>query len=215
MTVHPTSSFEEILHHIVGDDALHCRWVNTLSMMENIGARKITASEHPLKVTETVLKHAAEETRHAYYLKRQIKKITPDTCPSFEPEFLLNGRKSANYMQRLDSRICKRLRLENGLEGYELKYAAYVLVTYAVEIRADYIYNRYQEILTTLKSPISVRGILAEEEQHLAEMEAMIDQCFIHDGDKWRQIAQETEESLYQDWLSGFIAALSPLKKVA
>ena len=30
---------------IIADDQLHCRWLNTLSMLENVGACKITESE--------------------------------------------------------------------------------------------------------------------------------------------------------------------------
>jgi hypothetical protein len=42
--------------------------------MENAGARKISKCEHPTLVTQIQLKHAAEEHRHAYYLKKQIGK---------------------------------------------------------------------------------------------------------------------------------------------
>ena len=43
--------------------------------MENAGAKKISASEDKEKVSLIILKHAAEEHRHAYYLKKQIAKI--------------------------------------------------------------------------------------------------------------------------------------------
>ena len=44
-------------------------------MMENTGARKISRFEHPVATDIIVLKHAAEEARHAYYLKKLIGKI--------------------------------------------------------------------------------------------------------------------------------------------
>ena len=202
MSNHSTELFD-LLSDLVGDKELHSRWLNTLSMMENIGARKISAGEHPVNVTETVLKHAAEEARHAYYLKRQIKKIKQDACPTYAPEYLINGRKSANYMHRLDSRISKTLREKAGLKGRELKYAAYVLVTYAVEVRADHVYGAYETALKAHKSSVSVRGILAEEEQHLAEMEEMIDDVF-ENGDEWRKRALDIETVLYADWMQTF-----------
>ena len=52
----------------------HAKWLNTLSFLENCGARKIAACEHPTLVKEEMLKHAAEEFRHAHHLKRQIDK---------------------------------------------------------------------------------------------------------------------------------------------
>ena len=42
---------------IIRDDELHCRWLNTLSMLENVGACKISESERYFTVTESVLKH--------------------------------------------------------------------------------------------------------------------------------------------------------------
>ena len=38
---------EQLIASIVADKQQHARWLNTLSLMENTGARKISASEHP------------------------------------------------------------------------------------------------------------------------------------------------------------------------
>ena len=72
----------ELLPLIINDNQLHAKWLNTLSLMENTGARKISASEDPLTVTYIVLKHAAEEHRHAFYLKKQIEKTGIDILPN-------------------------------------------------------------------------------------------------------------------------------------
>ncbi|RYG18235.1 MAG: hypothetical protein EOO07_09405, partial [Chitinophagaceae bacterium] len=56
-----------LLLNIVNDTPSHAKWLNTLSFMENAGARKISAAEHKEEVTLLILKHAAEEHRHAYY----------------------------------------------------------------------------------------------------------------------------------------------------
>jgi len=50
------------------------------------------------------------------------------------------------------------------LTGHELRYAAYLFVTYAIEVRADELYPEYQDVLVDHKSSISVRTIIAEEE---------------------------------------------------
>jgi len=65
---------KDLIRKITQDDHTHARWLNTLSMMENTGAKKIKNCEHPVFVNEIILKHAAEEARHAYYLKSQIQK---------------------------------------------------------------------------------------------------------------------------------------------
>jgi bacterioferritin (cytochrome b1) len=67
-----------LLEKIVQQNETHAKWLNTLSFMENAGARKISACEHPTNVSLIQLKHAAEEHRHAYYLKKQILKIDPE-----------------------------------------------------------------------------------------------------------------------------------------
>ena len=75
--------FNKLLSAIINDNQLHARWLNTLSLMENTGARKISASEDPETVTYIILKHAAEEHRHAFYLKKQIEKMKGSSCPTY------------------------------------------------------------------------------------------------------------------------------------
>lgn len=65
----------ELIAQIVKNPFLHGLWINTLSYLENCGARMIAACEHPTRVKEEMLKHAAEEFRHAFYLKKQLARI--------------------------------------------------------------------------------------------------------------------------------------------
>lgn len=195
---------------IISDDNLHCRWLNTLSMMENVGACKITESERYFPVTESVLKHAAEETRHAYYLKRQIRKLSDAGFSTYQPEYLINARASFRYIHRLDCLISRLLTRELGLTGGELRRHAYVLVTYAIETRADVIYGTYQACLKARQSPVSVRGIIAEEEQHLAEMDEEMSALF-DDIDHWKGAVLELEQSLFDRWHVGLTAELNNL----
>src|ERR1700712_4021232 len=131
-----TNQLPSLLNTIVNSDTLHARWLNTLSLMENTGARKISASEDPLTVTYIILKHAAEEHRHAFYLKKQIEK-TEELCPTYAPEYLLAPAFSRYYLNQLDVQVCRYLKNEMGLIGKDLRFAAYLLVTYAIEVRAD------------------------------------------------------------------------------
>ena len=84
---------QEIFQNIITDDNLHAKFLNTLSLMENTGARKISASEHKTKVSYLILKHACEEVRHAFYLKKQISKVANlEDFPTYENQFLIIGQ---------------------------------------------------------------------------------------------------------------------------
>lgn len=190
----------EILEHIAGDAYLHAKWLNTLSFMENAGARKISASEDKEKVTLIILKHAAEEHRHAYYLKRQISKLGEGWCQNYKDEFLLSPKASKYYLNNLDVQVCKYIKRELGLIGAELKFAAYLLVTYAIEVRADELYPVYQDILTQMDSKVTVKSIILEEEGHLEEMLQQL-KSFSPDWEKHANIAVNIEHELFFDWM--------------
>lgn len=195
----------KLLERIIDNKEMHARWLNTLSMMENNGAKKIKKCEHPVFVSETILKHAAEEARHAYFLKRQINKINPDTCPTYEKKYLLAPKSSYAYLNRLDIEVCRYLKNKFGLRAEKLKYAAYLLVTYAIEVRADALYPVYQEVLQRKGSPVSVRTIIIEEENHLKEMKKQLASLSAHAGEMC-QTATELESSLFQDWITELAA---------
>jgi hypothetical protein len=194
------TDFKHILDTIVSDPQLHAKWLNTLSMMENTGARKISASEHKSKVTLVVLKHAAEEARHAYYLKKQIAKIDADLCPDYSREWLISPWHSMAYLNALDVDICRYLKNELGLKGFDLKFGAYLLVTYAIEVRADELYPVYQEVLSAHQSKVNVKSIIAEEETHLAEMLHQM-KTFFSDWEKHAEKASSIESALFNNWV--------------
>jgi hypothetical protein len=186
---------------IVRNDELHARWLNTLSLMENTGARKISASEDPATVTYIVLKHAAEEHRHAFYLKKQIDKIELAALPTYEPAYLLAPNHSKRYLNQLDVDVCRYLKQELGLQGKELRFAAYLLVTYAIEVRADELYPVYQDVLTEAGSKVNVKSIILEEEGHLEEMINQLQQ-FSADWQLHADRAVAIETRLFDNWVS-------------
>src|SRR5882757_687950 len=116
---------ENIFEAVINDKHLHARWLNTLSMMENSGARKIKKCEHPVLTTEMILKHAAEEARHAYYLKKQIQKIAKHAYPTYEKIYLLAPNISYYYLNVLDVKVCHFLKNKFAFKGDHIKYAAY------------------------------------------------------------------------------------------
>src|ERR1700749_878750 len=190
-----------ILPTIIADNQLHARWLNTLSLMENTGARKISACEDPETVTYIILKHAAEEHRHAFYLKKQIEKVGTTLCPTYSPKYLVAANSSRHYLNQLDVDACRYLKKELGLKGKELRFAAYLLVTYAIEVRADELYPIYQEELDKAQSKVNVKSIILEEEGHLEEMINQL-KTFSAEWEFHANKAVEMESLLFTQWVS-------------
>lgn len=196
-----------ILPKIVADNQLHAKWLNTLSLMENTGARKISACEDPVTVTYIILKHAAEEHRHAFYLKRQIEKTGEKLCPTYANEYLLAPVSSKYYLNLLDVEVSRYLKKQLNLSGAELRFAAYLLVTYAIEVRADELYPIYQQALDNAGSKVNVKSIILEEEGHLEEM---INQLH-HFSPDWQTHADKAvaiESRLFADWVNTLSAEI-------
>jgi len=168
--------------------------------MENTGARKISASEDPETVTYIILKHAAEEHRHAFYLKKQIEKIGKADCPTYANDYLIAPKSSKYYLNQLDVDVCRYLKKELGLKGRELRFAAYLLVTYAIEVRADELYPIYQEELDRSASKINVKSIILEEEGHLEEMINQL-KSFSPDWQFHADKAVAMETLLFKQWV--------------
>lgn len=163
-----------LLQKIVPYSNLHAKWLNTLSYLENCGARKIAACEHPTLVKEEMLKHAAEEFRHALHLKRQMARVSAIPLETYSLPYILGGTASWHYLHSLDLKASRYLK-EQGLNRSGIKEAAYLLVTYAIELRANELYHIYDTILKKERSKVSVKSILLEEQDHLNEMKEGIE----------------------------------------
>lgn len=164
------TEIRELIQPIIKNQLLHGLWVNTLSYLENSGARKIASCEHPTAVKEEMLKHASEEFRHAFYLKKQLSRLD-QSYSDYRRSYLLGGWAAYHYLTALDlytSRYLQNL----GMNPLEIKQLAYLLVTYAIELRAGELYPLYQSLLKQTLSKIQVQSILLEEKEHLQEMEA-------------------------------------------
>ncbi len=189
-----------LLSSIVKDNVLHSKWLNTLSYMENAGARKISAAEHKEEVTLLILKHAAEEHRHAYYLKKQLAKLDDSLCKTYKNSELLAPNHTRFYLNTLDVKVCRYLKKHFKLSGADLKFAAYLFVTYAIEVRADELYPVYQSILTANESKVTVKSIILEEEGHLEEMLNQL-RGFSPEWEKHAQEIIQIEQEMFKDWV--------------
>jgi hypothetical protein len=193
-----STQMERLLGVIIASNELHAKWLNTLSFLENCGARKIAACEHPTLVKEEMLKHAAEEFRHAHHLKRQIAKISTDSMESYALSYMLGGIGTLHYLTALDIKTVRYLK-KRGLSKTSIREAAYLLVTYAIELRAEEFYPIYDKILHEHNSRIAVKSILLEEKEHLEEMKEGLDQ--LPYGWEHAEYVCNVESALCKQWL--------------
>lgn len=186
-----------LLEKIIENPFIHAKWLNTLSYFENCGARKIASYEHPSLVKEEILKHAAEEFRHAFYLKKQLKHLKK--IEDYRPHSLLGGWRAYHFLHQLELRTCQYLK-QTGL-----KSLAYPIITYAIELRAHSLYTSYDHILKRYRSPIQVKSILLEEENHLKEIEF---QLLGIDPSHVKHICK-IEEFLFNKWIEACFKEIS------
>ena len=205
---------EQLFLSIIKNDVQHARFLNTLSFMENAGARKISASEHPETVTTMILKHAAEEHRHAYYLKKQLEKIQAGICPTYAVSELMAPQESRFFLHKLDVYTSRYLKNKLGLSGTELRYAAYLFVTYAIELRADELYPVYQQALTESNHKVTVKSIILEEAGHLEEMVAQL-KHFSADWELHAAVILDIENSLFNAWIEALALAVKEVEVYA
>lgn len=152
--------YEPVLRALMESPSLHASWLATLSLLEYVGARKISCTFR--QPSAMVLEHFAEEARHAQFFKERALKLDPEARP------LLPGR-ARLYFERLDAGVAHLLTCH----GEERPEAAYVLVTRVIEERATDLYKEYNRILKEMHLPFSLDGVLAEEGRHLEYMEEL------------------------------------------
>lgn len=150
------------LQGLVGDKPRHARFMNMLSMLEHMGSRKIMVSQMNKCLTEDILKHLAEEARHAYFFKRQAERLAGHALNGYTDENTMERVPAMMYFGRMDAGIAKRVTGD-----------AYPWVSLIIELRACWLYAIYQSVLENSGLHISLKSLLAEEDMHLAEMFGM------------------------------------------
>ena len=159
------SAVGSCLERICADQDLHVRFLNTLSLMEHIGSRKIMLAQ-PRVPDGAMLKHLAEETRHAWFFKRAAEKLAGHVL-DYDDEALLAGAAARLYMDRLDVGISSAIAPGEGP-------LPYLYMSLIIERRAIWAYRIYQSVLTAQHCGISLTGVLAEEDLHHDKMLAGI-----------------------------------------
>jgi hypothetical protein len=153
------SRIRQLLSQICAQPDLHARLLNTLSLLEHIGSRKIALSHARADVAGDTLKHLAEETRHAWFFKRAAEGLAGRKL-SFGAEDVLAGGHARLYMGRLEAFVARRVP----------RPLVYPYVTLIVELRALAFYKIYQDVLKSAGHALSLKGVLAEEDNHLRDI---------------------------------------------
>ncbi|MEI1278049.1 hypothetical protein V6Z05_06960 [Leptospira venezuelensis] len=197
----PNVSSEEIdslLTEIVSSTELHFKWLNTLSLLEHIGSRKIHTSQSGPLLSEMVLRHASEEARHAAYFKKLALKVKPDGTQNFEKDSLLCGFSAVSYFQKLDLSVERSFGAEN-FPKHTKSFLCYLYVTKLIEERAGLVYETYDQIIDQKNVGISVKGIIKEEESHLSEMDSKLSEMDPKFESRTLEF-REKEEKLFQKY---------------
>jgi hypothetical protein len=163
----PTAAVRQRLDWFCAHPLAHARFLNTLSLMEHIGSRKIMASQADLALKGETLRHLAEETRHAYFFKRVAEKLAHRSL-GYGASETIAGAAARGYMERLDAEIL------HDLDSAPESPLPYLYMSLIVELRAVWFYRLYQQALAERAPNLSLRSVLAEEELHLDAMLARL-----------------------------------------
>lgn len=149
---------------ITESPALEARWLNTVSLLEFTGARKISrtvADRHPAL---DVLEHIADETRHALAFKR----LAVAVGGTLEPGYLCATEGSA-YIQSLDRALAA---WSESVLGRHDPRAFYLLTTTLIERRAMQLYPLYRATTSQESVREELRKVITEEQNHRVGIEA-------------------------------------------
>jgi len=158
--VPPTRS---VLTRAMAAPAQHGRLINTLSLLEHMGSHKIMATQHRSDIDQATLRHVAEESHHAYFMKRQAEKAA-DRPLEYVAADLLAPAAARMYFQRIEAATVRTLGRGCGPR------AAYLYMSMIVEFRALWFYGLYQETLQRAHHVLSLKRVIGEEQNHLDEM---------------------------------------------
>ncbi len=150
------------LQALVHDPRTHAKFLNMLSMLEHMGSRKIMVSQmkRPEEMDQDTLQHLAEEARHAYFFKRHAERVNGSAMKGWVDENTMTRVPALMYFGRMDAGISKQVGERD----------AYGWVSLIIELRACWLYAIYNEVVEEAGVHLPLKGLLAEEDHHLAEM---------------------------------------------
>jgi hypothetical protein len=153
-----------VLRELARSPELEVRWLNTLSLLEFIGARKISrtvADRHP---SLEVLGHLADETRHAF----TFKKLACDVAGRDDVKASLSVEAAATWFQSLDRELAA---WATQVTGQTDVYLHYLLTTAVVERRAMVLYPLYKAATRHAVVREELGRVVVEEQSHRRAIE--------------------------------------------
>ncbi|MDI7776643.1 hypothetical protein [Asticcacaulis sp. EMRT-3] len=162
--------FYDFLTAVIARPDDHIRFLNLLSLLEHTGSRKIMLSQMKGILTQDILKHLAEETRHAFFFKREAEKLAMRPLEGYPPADTMCAGPGQLYFGRLDAG------LTGGFPAKSHAEIGYLWVSLVVELRALWVYRLYQKALSAASYPLPLKGIIAEEDNHLISMVERLDE---------------------------------------
>lgn len=139
------------------------KWLNTLSLLEYIGARKIGKTMCQTHPSAVVLDHWADETRHAYAFKSLCEELHGGECREY-----LAQEAAVSFFQKLDERASAWVTKATGEDD---KHQNYLLVTTLIERRAMMVYPLYRAATSHDFVRDELQAIIVEEQDHRVEIE--------------------------------------------
>lgn len=197
---------KEVLEEICSDAEVEARWLNTLSLLEYIGARKIgktVASSHPQDAE--VLDHWADETRHAYAFKRLSEKVSANGS-----EYLCEEA-SKRFFATLDERASEWM---ESVSGKDSEFEKYLLVTTLIERRAMMIYPLYRAATPHDFVAEELQQIVVEEQDHRVAIEENALDLLASYGIDGLEEPDAIEAELFDELLETFAEEARRLKSV-
>ena len=163
----------ELLTSICLEPRRNARFLNTLSLLEYTGARKILKSQKAQTISAELLSHCSEEIRHAFMLKRLALKIAGPSIDDYNEENLLCGQEGNIYFQTLDREINQVLK--PSIKEDKLSWVNYLYTTLLIEDRALWLYPCYEELLQVQNISGVLSAILKDEEKHLEQIKFQLE----------------------------------------
>jgi hypothetical protein len=155
---------KNLLKKIIATPELYGRFLNTLSMMEYVGARKIIKSQQQENINERLLNHVAQEIQHALIIKHAAKKCADNLCDSYVLGGLLCGLEAYHYFQAVDHAT------QRELENQANEWYAYIYTTVIMKTRGILVYSLLDEVLQEMGKPKVFDDIVTEQQCHLNEL---------------------------------------------
>jgi hypothetical protein len=198
---------QNVLKQIAEHPEREALWLNTVSLMEFIGARKISrtvADRHP---TLDVLQHLADETRHALAFKRLACEVAGGEVKGY-----LCTEAAKTYFQTLDRALSTWAQESFGREDVRLSY---LLTTTMIEQRAMQIYPLYKAATRQAVVKEELGKVVAEEQSHRRSIEEICVEALAAEGQDLSR-PKEIEAALFDAFLGALEAEVTqPVAPVA